>query len=563
MKSIILYPKELCIITMMKCFLLLLIVSSSSLISSFFMDSFVFTKWISYLSILGTILFFSFIAIRSKSLLSKTFSLDLLSTIIVIIIVGFLQILSYSFDVLLIIISEILLILFFKSFKKYIHQEFIDLCFICASFFSIYLSFNQYLMHSPIINGAYDNPCGLALSLIVSIISLCNRITNAKPRKHLAFYALLIIICIIALLMCNSRAGQLSGFIIISFFFVKRYRKIVFIAFCCLTLFAIFRNKTESTKGRCFIYATTLSMLDTPKHICFGYGYNGFRKYYMLRQAIKLKGKSFDIQQRADNIKHPLNEFLLLAVDYGVLFPILLILGIIVLLRRTVLDKIHMSFYCALFIFSMVSYPFRYPITWIALAWYIAFVNYKHTICIYIHRLVVSICFLLSGGFILLYAVNIAKTHYLWNQAYNYSLLGRYNKVEILYSRLYWQLNKQPEFIYNYATFLKDTNRASKALSLIDSFIIADYQVQMLKGALLMDLKRYNNAFLHFKLAHEMCPNRFIPLYQMYIVLKTNSKKHEQIELGRLILRKTVKIPSFEIEEIKRKVRNDLNIKQL
>lgn len=49
----------------------------------------------------------------------------------------------------------------------------------------------------------------------------------------------------------------------------------------------------------------------------------------------------------------------------------------------------------------------------------------------------------------------------------------------------------------------------------------------------------------------------------MYIVLKTNSKKHEQIELGRLILRKTVKIPSFEIEEIKRKVRNDLNIKQL
>ena len=115
MKSIILYPKELYIITIMKYFLLLLIVSSSSLISSFFMDSFVFTKWISYLSILGTILFFSFIAIRSKSLLSKTFSLDLLSTIIVIIIVGFLQILSYSFDVLLIIISEILLILFFNK----------------------------------------------------------------------------------------------------------------------------------------------------------------------------------------------------------------------------------------------------------------------------------------------------------------------------------------------------------------------------------------------------------------------------------------------------------------
>ena len=40
---------HLCIITIMKCFLLLLIISSSSLISSFFMDSFVFTKWISCL----------------------------------------------------------------------------------------------------------------------------------------------------------------------------------------------------------------------------------------------------------------------------------------------------------------------------------------------------------------------------------------------------------------------------------------------------------------------------------------------------------------------------------
>jgi len=85
----------------------------------------------------------------------------------------------------------------------------------------------------------------------------------------------------------------------------------------------------------------------------------------------------------------------------------------------------------------------------------------------------------------------------------------------------------------------------------------------MLKGALLVDIRRYNIAFQEFKLAHEMCPNRFMPLYNMYVILRRCSQKSAQVRLGRAILKKTVKVPSYEIKELKKEITNDLNAIQL
>lgn len=65
----------------------------------------------------------------------------------------------------------------------------------------------------------------------------------------------------------------------------------------------------------------------------------------MLQQAINLKAKSLDTRQRADNIKHPLNEFLLLLINYGGPFFLFFIVGIVALLSNVILDKPHTSFF--------------------------------------------------------------------------------------------------------------------------------------------------------------------------------------------------------------------------
>lgn len=298
--------------------------------------------------------------------------------------VAILQILNQTSDGLLIITACFLLYCFFKIFIKHVSYEIIDCCFVLASSFPICLAVIQFCKSVPIITGAYDSPVGLAFSVILTIISLCNLLTRRSTRKYLILYIVLIVICFIIICASHTRIGLLSAFVVIAIFFMKRYRRIMYLIFCGLFLFSIFNYKTESSKGRWFIYSTTLSMIDTPKHVFFGYGQNGFSKNYMLQQAIKLKGEPAEVQQRADNIRHPLNEFLLLLI-YGGLFFLLLVLGLLVLLRNTTLDKAHLSFVCVLFIFSLFSYPFRYPITWVALAWYIATLNYKCSKSIYIY----------------------------------------------------------------------------------------------------------------------------------------------------------------------------------
>ncbi len=344
MKLII--PNNLPTMAIMKFLLLLLVILSSSCISSIFMDALVYPKWMGYLFWLSILLIFSsFFLAKKKYITTKISIMEFWGVILLAFLVIISQIQNYSLDALLIPTSGILLYFFFKVFSNHISQELIDLFFILSSFFPIYFATGQFFKSIPIIEGTYDSPTGLAFSVILAIISLSNLITKKSTNKQLILYIALITVCTLILFASNSRAGLLSAFIIFFVFFMKKYKKIVSIVFCGLILFSIFNFKTESSKGRWFIYSTTLSMLDTPKHICFGYGHDGFKKKYMLQQAINLKAKSLDTRQRADNIKHPLNEFLLLLINYGGPFFLFFIVGIVALLSNVILDKPHTSFF--------------------------------------------------------------------------------------------------------------------------------------------------------------------------------------------------------------------------
>ena len=117
-------------------------------------------------------------------------------------------------------------------------------------------------------------------------------------------------------------------------------------------------------------------------------------------------------------------------INYGGLFVLLLVLGLVVLSINASFDRAHLAFFSALLIFSFVSYPFRYPITWVALAWYTASLDYKFSKTIYIPMPIAIVTFLFSGVFICLYTVKNVKLHIRWASAYNNSLLGRYEKAE-------------------------------------------------------------------------------------------------------------------------------------
>jgi hypothetical protein len=52
-----------------------------------------------------------------------------------------------------------------------------------------------------------------------------------------------------------------------------------------------------------------------------------------------------------------------------------------------------------------------------------------------------------------------------------------------------------------------------------------------------------------------MCPNRFMPLYQLVLLYKETNRNEEALKLAQQILDKEVKIPSATVNAIKNEMR--------
>jgi tetratricopeptide (TPR) repeat protein len=77
--------------------------------------------------------------------------------------------------------------------------------------------------------------------------------------------------------------------------------------------------------------------------------------------------------------------------------------------------------------------------------------------------------------------------------------------------------------------------------------------VQMLLADNYRELKLYEEAERHLKLAAAMCPVRFMPLYQLAELYRETGRTAEALALARQILNKEIKIPSSTINAIKNK----------
>lgn len=101
---------------------------------------------------------------------------------------------------------------------------------------------------------------------------------------------------------------------------------------------------------------------------------HGFRSQYMNFQALYLDSCRSEVMgMLADNVTHPLNEYALLAVNFGII-GVTVIIGIAVIIVRYCLKHpsrdgfIGLSVMAGIAVLALFSYPFRYPLTSVALA---------------------------------------------------------------------------------------------------------------------------------------------------------------------------------------------------
>ena len=229
--------------------------------------------------------------------------------------------------------------------------------------------------------GTLDNPAELSLHLCVVLPMTGWLLVHSEGWKWRLAYGAAAVLSAAVLWLTQSRTGLicLALYGIIGLGLVVRrsvHRRClrwglhgaVVVAMLAGTSAYVTFRKTDSTSGRAFILSRSWELVK--EHPIIGHGHRGFEREYMLRQADFFKeNPDSEYAVLADEIRHPLNEFLYVWVNYGVAAPVALLLLLLLPLWRWLRGDRKMSPFLlpmtAILVFSFFSYPFYYPIAWL------------------------------------------------------------------------------------------------------------------------------------------------------------------------------------------------------
>lgn len=454
--------------------------------------------------------------------------------------------------------------------------HFTDISFVitlCASTQALYGSY-QWLAHHNVLDicANFDNVAGLSSLLVFSLPFgfYSSRSTNSTIR-YISLVSLVInTMCII---LTTSRAAIISGLIIAFFILINKLKSKrliitgIFISLLVVISFSLYSFKKDSADGRVLIWTCTYNIISKSPWI--GHGTYGFLKNYMNEQAEYFRNHpESNYSVLADDVKVPFNEFLHLWVNHGIIALALVIVlsaFCVKLWRTRDNDQSLISIACLLsiVIFSMFSYPFRYP----------------HTICLSLISLltliynskVFSMLIIRNGIIIMITCCLIASipitsrmlAEIKWCKVANRSLCGMTEKMLPEYKSLYSELQSDPLFLYNYAAELNVVGLYKESLAMCEECenMMSDYFLELLKADNLKHLKHYDEAKTCLQKASNMCPNRFIPLFELFKLYEIMGESVLMNETGQALLKKNVKIHSNEIVRIKKYVETKLNNK--
>lgn len=414
-------------------------------------------------------------------------------------------------------------------------------------------------------SGTFDNPAGLALSVCVAIPCAVHSFLRTKRvwLKGLCAMGVAGMLCVLCLTKSRTGLTCLSLYLIIYMYrglrvlpFSPSIRR-MFLSFCFAIILAgvavlTFGTKTASTSGRAFILERSWELIKEQPLV--GHGWNGFEREYMLRQASFFqRHPDSDYTLWGDEVQHPLNEFVYLWVNYGIIAPIILLgtmlLSCVVCTRLVGKMSLWLSLLCV-FVFSCFSYPFHYPVAWFVVALpFIVWLRWRRG-----QRWTSFVMFLVGLVGMLFVAVD-ATFEYRWNRAYRHSFREQNSKVLDEYDALYGYMCHNHYFLYNYAMTAFLLHDFNKAYTLIEECgqYWNGYNRELLAGDICRRSQKLEEAINHYALARQMCPARFAPLEGLYKVYDVMGEKGNRDRIAKEIARKKVKVPSSTIERIKEK----------
>ncbi|MFV0506144.1 MAG: O-antigen ligase family protein [Bacteroidales bacterium] len=424
--------------------------------------------------------------------------------------------------------------------------------------------------------GSFDNPAGFAAVLAIGFpVGLSLLAKNKGAWQYVV--GIMLAVIVIAIILSEFRSGLLA--VVLSalafglFLHYKKVRKSLTKSYAkCVAVilavgfafgaFALYRQKPHSANGRLLIWKVSTDMIkDKP---LLGHGYNSFQAKYMDYQASYFKAKpNSKYALLADNVKHPFNEFIKLAVEFGLVTLILVILAIALIVKRALrVDEngsaLIITGLTTIAVFSCFSYPFQYTATYLLLAFYLSALLPKGKITLpYTPRAIFARCaVILSCAFLIFTASRWLYYELRWKTIADSSLRGNTEMMLPKYEELYHtSFRQKPLFLYNYGAELNYVHKHEESNKILLECAVKfnDYDLQMLMADNYMSLENFKQAEQTLKHASCMIPNRFYPLFKLVELYRNTDQTDKAQTLAKEILEKQVKIPSPTISYIKQK----------
>ena len=445
---------------------------------------------------------------------------------------------------------------------------------VCAAE-SIYALFLAMSESSNIHKGSFDNPAGLA-SCMCFVIPYLFYLKDKHGGKGI--YTSLLILLILTVFISKSRTGCVSALCSyvnlrsssLRCLFLRQVRHHKGIALTTLLILTflfclfVYNVRSDSADGRILIWRIGFIMaLDNP---VFGHGSGSIAAEYMDYQANYLdQVNNAKWNYLADNTKHLFNEYLELWVQYGIIGLLLLVGCVFFIVNaykkcKELISRYAFTSIISIMLFSCFSYPFSYPFTWIILFLSIVIII-TDAYGSFISNLLVSYRKLLS---VIILSLSLCIGYLSINRLiheYNWGKIAKDNSINGVdrlrrYESLKTYFNNNPYFLYNYAmeAYCYDENELCKQIALRCRCLCADFNLDLLIGVNYIDLREYDLSQQYLVKAQKMCPNRFEPLYYRVQAYIEQNKIDEAKCLAKAILKKEIKIPSREIEDIKREM---------
>lgn len=418
----------------------------------------------------------------------------------------------------------------------------------------------------------FDNPAGVAALLCVTFPFSLKATKNTGTRYKIVCF--LFLLDAFVLYYIQSRTGLLALItsLVVWLWLEKKENasrlkiRVVVVLFVIVAIVEscfLFAGKVASTDGRLLILKTCWQMIkDNP---WVGHGMHGFAREYMLYQAGYLKTiHDVNILMLADNVPHPLSEFVLVAVNFGIL-GLAVVLVLLYLTFRWAWKSDDRAFHFMLLtgvtVLSLFSYPSRYPMTLLSLLWcplsYL--LNRLNNMSVITGKIVSSAALIVIVIAVICY-YPWYKAQVLWGNTEE--MISKYTETASEIKRDLLpitdaELSGSSRYLYSravvnyyardYESALSDAKKSSMGMS--------SYDTELLLGEIYHKKGRNCESEMHFRMASNMCPSRIRPLYNLFRLYEDLNDTLNMVKVGNELIEKPIKVQSHDARAMRLDVR--------